>query len=179
MLISLRSRSQTEDLVGLLLDCHQRIRTFVRLAEEVGRRTDLRESDVVDACQRCERYFKEALPLHIEDEEKSLLPRLGGLGQGVDGALGTMQAQHLEHTPLLLALLDALRMVQLEPGAEPRREHLRHVAAQLTTEFEKHLSLEEQVIFPAVRHHLSRDAQSLVVQELRARRRPSAKPTAS
>lgn len=108
-----------------------------------------------------------------------MLPRLGGLGQGVDGALATMLAQHLEHTPLLRALLEALRMVQLEPGAEPRRAHLRHAAAQLTTEFEKHLSLEEQVIFPAVRSHLSRDAQSVVVQELRARRRPSAKPLAS
>lgn len=195
MLHTLGPRAAPEDFVGLLLECHRRIRHFVELAQEVGRRTELPEAEVVEACARCERYFTEALPLHVEDEEKSVLPRLKGArleaeaeqgteeapddvaerepaGLELSDALDAMHAQHLEHEPLLRALLESLRSVRGEPRDQARRARLSAAAAQLGLEFEKHLALEEEVLFPAIRSRLSDEAQQQALLELRARRRP-------
>jgi hemerythrin-like domain-containing protein len=172
MLHAIGHRSHPEDLVGLFLECHQRIRTFARLAEDVGRRHDLAGAEVIDTCRRCERYFTEALPLHVEDEEKSLLPRLTDAGPELEDALAAMRVQHLEHVPLLHALLESLRAVQGDPGVAHQRQRLEAGARHLVQEFEKHLTLEEQVIFPAVRARIPGDVQDIVIQELRARRRP-------
>lgn len=171
MLISIGSKSKPADLVGLLLECHQRIRSFVRLAEEVGRRDDVPESEVVEACHRCERYFTEAFPLHVEDEEKSLLPRVRGLRPDIDHALLAMQAQHRAHDQLLQTFLAALRTVRRDPGQARHREELRAIAKDLHAELETHLTLEEQVIFPAIRSEISGEVQARVLDELRARRR--------
>ena len=170
MLHTLGRRSAPVDLVGLLLECHQRIRTFARLAAEVGQRSDLPEADVIDACQRCARYFAEALPLHVADEEKSLMPRLQGMSEEVTEALRTMHTQHEEHAPLLHALLASLGNVQREPSSQVHRESLRVTADKLVSEFEKHLAREEEILFPVIRSTLTEDAQAQVIQELRARR---------
>ena len=175
MFTTIGTRSKPEDLVSLLLECHKRIRMFSRLAEALGRRDDLPAEEVIDAAQRCERYFSEALPLHIEDEEQSLLPRLQEQPEEVQAALATMHAQHVDHAVQLSALLQALRALRAEPKAPHLRERLLAVAAPLVEDFEQHLLLEESVIFPAVRVALSPATQIIAMEELRARRRhPSA-----
>ena len=174
MLHAIGRRSSSGKLIDLFLECHQRIRTFARIAEEVGRRRDLTTAEVIDSCQRCERYFTEALPLHVEDEEKSLSPRLRGAGREVEEALVTMHAQHLEHEPLLQVLLASLRDVQGDPSLGQHRQRLMSAAAHLVGEFEKHLALEERIIFPAVLSHVPGDVQQRILEELRARRRSPA-----
>lgn len=169
--VSIGPRKRPEDLVGILLECHQRIRKFVRLAEQIGRSEELADAEVIDGCRRCERYFTEALPLHVEDEERSLLPRLRGLSRSVDEALDAMRTEHVEHGPELESMLEALRSVAREPGRRPHRERLLAAATKLARQFEQHLALEEQQIFPAVRALLPPEAQSAVLDELRARRR--------
>lgn len=170
MLIPLGTRTAPEDLVGLLLECHQRIRTFTRLAQEVGRRAELPAAEAVEACARVERYFVQALPLHVEDEEASLLPRLRGRRADVDAALEVMHAQHAEHQAALTALLAAAAEVRRAPGAGHARGRLLAAATALSAEFERHLANEEQVLFPAVRALLDEGAQAQVIAELRARR---------
>lgn len=171
MLVSIGSKRRAEqDLVDVLLECHQRIRNFVRIATDVGRRADLPASEVLDACAQVERYFKEALPLHVEDEDKSLAPRLRGLRADVDGALSAMSAQHLHHTPGIADLFAALSSVRSAPLAPEARAQLLAAASRLSVEFEEHLALEERVIFPAIRALLSAEQQAEVRQELRARR---------
>ncbi len=139
-----RCSREPDDLVTPLLECHTRIRTFSRLAEELGRRDDLTENEVIDAAHRCERYFSEALPLHVEDEEQSLLPRLHGHQDDVDAALATMQAQHLDHVQQLSALLEALVALRAQPNARHLRARLRAVAEPLAVDFEQHLALENR-----------------------------------
>jgi iron-sulfur cluster repair protein YtfE (RIC family) len=173
MLISLGTRAPPEDLVGLLLECHQRIRTFARLAQDVGRRRELPDTEVVEACARVERYFVQALPLHVEDEEHSLLPRLRGHRADVDAALDAMHAQHDEHAPFLAAMLAASAEVRATPSDARARDRLLAAATALSAEFERHLVNEEQVLFPAVRELLGADAQAQAIAELRARRQPT------
>jgi iron-sulfur cluster repair protein YtfE (RIC family) len=45
------------------------------------------------------------------------------------------------------------------------------VAEGLADAFEEHLSGEERILFPAIRDLVPRDAQNVVIEELRARRR--------
>ncbi len=170
-LFSIGRRPQAEGLVDLLLECHQRIRAFTALAAQVGRRGDLPDAEVIDACLRCERYFTEALPLHVRDEEESLLPRLRGRSPAVDEALAAMHRQHDEHLPLLAPLLAALREARGAPADTAPRARLAAAAAAAEAAFDEHLAIEERTLFPAARA-LPADQQAAVVAELRARRRP-------
>lgn len=170
-LVQLGSRPPVEGPEGLLLECHERIRRFVGLAAEVGARPELPAPEVVDACERCARYFREALPLHVEDEEASVRPRLAGAGPEVASALAQMHDEHAAHEPLLAALLAALSAVRLEPGDRVARGRLLEAASALRAAFEPHLAREERVIVPALRR-LSDGVRAELVSELRARRQP-------
>lgn len=173
MVVPLGTPKQPEDLAGLLLDCHARIRHFLRVAVEVGARQDLSDPAVVDACQRVERYFTQALPLHVADEEESLLPRLNGLDPELDRRLEAMRAEHETHDPLVAGLLAASGATREAPADPAARQALREAAERLTAALEPHLQAEEAVVLPAVRARLSPAAQAEVISELRARRRPA------
>src|SRR5262245_4414109 len=80
-------RRQTEEtLVGLRLACHGRIRSFLAMAVTIGERFDVPENEVAESAARVRRYFSQALPLHVEDEEESVLPRLESRSAELDAA---------------------------------------------------------------------------------------------
>jgi hemerythrin-like domain-containing protein len=176
MLVSLRRRasppleSERDALLQLLLACHTRIRAFARLAEEMGRRRDLPAHEVADACRRCARYFEEALPLHVVDEEQSLVPRLIHKDRALDACLEAMQAQHVQHTAGTHALIAALHATERAPDDELARRALKRVAQSQVLAFDEHLGLEEREIFPSIEEHLTAAEQRAVIAELRYRR---------
>jgi hemerythrin-like domain-containing protein len=161
--IGKRPEPKSEELVDLLLACHSRIRSFLDLAIAVGERTDAPEDEAVDAVARVRRYFADALPLHVADEEESVLPRLYGRSAALDAALDRMCVEHDEHLPplrRLLALCDGNARVELGRAALALRAVL-----------EPHLREEESVVFGAIRELLSAEERRAIVEELRARRR--------
>lgn len=174
MLIQLSTRqiaTGSRDLVDLLGECHQRIRHFVALAREAALRGDAPSDQIAQACVDVERYFVEALPLHVADEEESIQPRLRGLSSAVDQALDAMERQHQQHAAKLEALLRASARVRGEPNSTRARSELATAAIALERDFETHLVLEETGIFPAIREFLSQETQSAIIDELRQRRR--------
>lgn len=174
MLVNIASgpRAVPEALVDLLLECHARIRRFTALAHAAGTRTDATPQEIADACEQVRRYFSEALPLHVADEELSIEPRLRGLRPEVDGALAEMARQHTGHAPLLAGLLDACALLAQHPGDALARAHVVEAASALDAAFSPHLALEERVILPAVGSLLPADVQREIIAELRARRTP-------
>jgi len=144
---------------------------FAALARQAASRKDAPVEQVVQACADVERYFVEALPLHVADEEESIEPRLRRLSKPVDDALDAMARQHQQHVPRLEALIRATAAVRCEPRDDMARCELEATALMLETEFEAHLALEESVIFPAIREHLSAELQRTIIHELRERRR--------
>ena len=157
------------DLIGHLLACHDRIRRFVALAAQAGGAA-AGEAEIAEACAAVERYFERALPFHIDDEERSIAPRLLGKRADVDEALRTMEAQHHAHEALIAKMLVASRALREAPASATSRERLRAAAARLAAEFEPHLDLEERVVFPAVRSLLGAEEQAQIRQEQGARR---------
>lgn len=172
MLVNIGRRSHPEGLVDLLLACHGRIRSFGALALAVGRRTDASPEECREASGRCRRYFSEALPLHVADEEQSLLPRLRGVDPTLDEALRTMASEHDDHAAQVAELLDALRGVEATPRGDAAHTRLVRIASHLVDAFERHLEAEERLIVPRIPILLAPEEQDAVLAELRARRRP-------
>ena len=158
----------------LLLECHGRIRAFRATARRVAQATDPAPAEVADAARAVHRYFTEALPLHAEDEERSILPRLRGRQAGLDAALATMAAEHREHQ----GPLDELRALCAALTAAPGRHAelspaLLAVVDWLERHFEAHLAAEEALVLPAMRRWLDPGEDAAIVAELRQRRAPS------
>jgi hemerythrin-like domain-containing protein len=165
-----RQPGSQDDLVDLLLECHERIRRFVALARAAGEAESASEEQVREACASVERYFGEALPLHVRDEEESILPRLRNQSAEIDQALTTMHAQHAEHELPLRAMLSACATLREAPTDPARREALASAAAELERAFAVHLRLEETLLFPVIRSALPDSVQADIVRELRRRR---------
>ena len=160
------------DIVTALLDCHERIRRFVKVALAIGTEPEAEDAEVVEAAERIERYFRDALPRHVQDEDETLLPRLIEVG-GTDlhDALDAMEQEHEAHEPLIARLLDALGSVREDPASPACRAAVGAAATPLEIAFESHLRLEEEVIFPAIRAHVSPVERAAMLAEHRARRR--------
>lgn len=161
----------------LLLECHERIRRFAGLARALATWPDPTPQDVSAAAARVLRYFEQALPLHVRDEEESVRPRLLAAASsipfdGLAAALEVMAREHDEHEPLLASLLPRWRALVDDPARlAALREDLARDAAALEEQFERHLALEERLVIPAVRALPPAEAASIVA-ELRARRAP-------
>jgi iron-sulfur cluster repair protein YtfE (RIC family) len=171
MLITIGKRrgAAEGDLVDLLLACHARIRKFAALAVTVAQRQDFPGDEVAEACVQVHRYFSEALPLHVADEDESILPRLQGASPEIDHALQTMRDQHVEHGPKLRSLLRLTEALRVTSDAAAWKSELAVVADDLEQELHAHLAMEESILFPALRG-LPGSIQAEIVTELRERR---------
>lgn len=171
MLTRLGTPASPEDAVGLLLDCHDRIRTFVALARRIAAAGPDERAGVPEAAARVARYFAQALPLHARDEEESVLPRLRGRAPDVDAALAAMQREHREHEEPLGAVVAACEVLARDPARHAElAPGLARTADELDAHFARHLRREEEVVFPALRRLLTREDDAAIVRELRARR---------
>ena len=160
------------DLVGALRQCHERIRFFSELACTIAQRHDAPPEQIAEAARRVRRYFTEALPLHVADEEETLTPRLTGRDDELDRELERMRAEHADHAPLVAELLALLEPLERDPGSlarSPRAEALARSAARLRNELARHLADEEATIFPAIAR-LPEAEQERVRREIRRRR---------
>jgi iron-sulfur cluster repair protein YtfE (RIC family) len=174
MLTRLGAPATPVDAAGLLLECHERIRTFVALARRIAGAAEGNASDragIAEAAASVSRYFSQALPLHALDEERSVLPRLRGRAPDVDAALEVMTREHREHERPLSAVVAACDALARDPARLPElAPDLARAAAELDAHFVAHLHREEEIVFPAMRRLLSPEDDAAIVRELRARR---------
>jgi iron-sulfur cluster repair protein YtfE (RIC family) len=163
--------SANGDVVDALLDCHARIRAFTALAARLATSAGAPPGEVREAAEGVHRYFALALPLHADDEERSILPRLAGRDAAVDRELAAMRREHVEHADAVARLLSACAALRADPAALPRvAAALGRAAEDLSVHFADHLAREEQVIFPALRAALGPAEQDAIRAEMRARR---------
>lgn len=173
MQIGTGPRRVSEGVVDSLLECHERIRRFAKLAEELGAARAAPPEQIADAAAKVARYFGEALPLHAADEDESIAPRLRGRDHDVDEALDTMHREHAAHAEPLAALLEHCGALQRAPRCiDELAPAVSRLASELTAAFQEHLEREERVVFPAIAKHLTPQAQADVLAEMRARRAP-------
>lgn len=173
MLIGIGKKPAGSDLVTALAECHDRIRSFSALACRLAEPSAIEagSEQVAEAAEAVRRYFVLALPLHVADEEQTLMPLLAGRDAAVDAAFEKMAREHAEHQPAVAALVEACDRIAREPAELPRmRERLEAVAQPLNAAFHAHLGLEESTIFPAILRLLSPAEQEEVKAAMRSRR---------
>ena len=171
MLTQIGQPKEPPDVVDLLMECHERIRHFIALAIRLANAENPSPDQIQDAAARVIRYFADALPLHVADEEESILPRLSGRAPDLDRALASVHREHSEHQTLLEALLRTCRDLEDAPEKLPELRHsLETTASTLQRDFLQHLDAEEKVVLPAIRQFLTLEEQTAILAELRARR---------
>jgi len=171
MLIKIGPSNEPSDIVGLLGACHDRIRFFIDLAVRLAATTDASDEEIREAATRVTRYFSESLPLHVADEEETVIPRLSGREPALDATLQAMHREHAEHEPQLELLLKSCRILQSFPEQLPAlRQILHDAASKLREDFNAHLREEENVVLPAIESLLNDAEREAMLSELRARR---------
>ncbi len=174
MRIGTKPRGEASGFLDLLRDCHQRIRAFADLAKRLAEVDSPLDTEIVDAAHGVRRYFAEALPLHVEDEEHTLLPRLRGRSDEIDAALDRMSEEHLSHDRDVCALLALCAELEASPSRLGEvRAPLRSLSGRLREELERHLLGEEELLFPAVERWITVEEQQEMIAELRQRRSTS------
>ncbi|MBI5432100.1 MAG: hemerythrin domain-containing protein [Planctomycetes bacterium] len=164
-------REEPGDVVELLLECHERIRRFAGLAQKLTRAKGSPDHEVRDVASAVRRYFDEALPLHVADEEESVLPRLTTRVPELAPALERMVDEHREHQHDLASLVMLCGDIADDPRVlDEKRGELAELAQRLGDDFERHLAVEEREIFPQIDARLPLDERKRMLAELRARR---------
>lgn len=165
------------DPTGLLSDCHRRIEMFMGTLEAVAAVIDrLPAEDTVRALESALRYFGEAAPKHTADEEVSLFPRLRQKGHTeVDTALaelGHLEDEHCWAAPLH-ADLERLGVQYLSMGklSDVEIEKFRTAVTSLAAMYKRHISIEDELVFPLAARMLSGAEKSAIAEEMASRRK--------
>lgn len=165
--------SAQRDVVEVLLEAHIEARQLVSMAESLS--AGSATSGCRDTATTISNHVEWRLPMHCEDEESSLAPRLAGRHRVVDAAIEQMKLQHLA----LEAPLARVRLLCRVLSRDISRLHalrfeLGAAAKDLKERLAVHHALEESIVFPALKRLLYRDELESISSEMRARRLPSA-----
>jgi hemerythrin-like domain-containing protein len=175
-----RMEMDVADPVAHLLACHERIRSFVGVSARIASTPTAPHDDIAEAVARVRRYFTVALPLHEQDEELSILPRLmhASWGAQVGDALAIMTADHAKLRAILDELDASWRVLADDPAQiaslAPRLAVPQRALEEL---FERHLAMEETTIFPSLSRVLHPETLTEIAAEIRARRTSSTQAT--
>jgi hemerythrin-like domain-containing protein len=175
--IGKKPESSFADPLGLLSDCHRRIEHFLGLLITVtaDARGGTLSSEQRDALVAAGRYFREAAPLHKEDEERSLFPRMrDSRDRAVRNALATVAELEEDHVVLDRGHVEADALVErwMDDGSLPPSDVQRLVAVlqELRAIYERHIAIEDHDVFPLAGKVLDQGAIAAVGREMAVRR---------
>lgn len=161
-----------ETAISLLTGCHDRIRHFTGIAMRIAQNPDAPPAELSDAAASVVRYYTVALPLHEQDENESVYPRLRDAGPPADVAAANdaMLHQHAGLNEVVAELLPLWQEVQRNPAAIASfAAPLRERTLRLEALWQEHLRLEEEIVFPAMQRELAAQLPAIAA-EMRARR---------
>lgn len=172
-----KPESSFADPLGLLSDCHRRIEHFLGLLITVAAdaRGGALSGEQREALVAAARYFREAAPLHEEDEERSLFPRLRATrSKDVRTALATLKELEEDHVVVDRGHSEVDPLVErwLDDGSLPATEVHRLVTVldELRAIYERHIAIEDHDVFPLAGRTLDHDTIAAVGREMAVRR---------
>ena len=166
-----------DEPLGLLSDCHRRIEHFLHVlvvvdAELAGGPPTPAHRDALEASLR---YFTIAAPKHTADDEESLFPRLRDSSDPAAAAammlVDRLEHDHDEADVHHAAVAVLVRRWLAEGGLQAGDStELRERLAQLQVLYQRHISVEDQQLFPAAARVLDRGQLRQIAREMAARR---------
>ncbi len=166
--MSAQDSLEVEEPLGLLMACHARIRRYLAGIETLLAFPDWSDPRAIATARDCAHYFREALPLHAEDEDASVAPRLVrlGLGPELSATLRRLAEEHHAIDEGCRAVVAALDSVV---AGDPRTSALQEASRPFATLLRSHLEAEERCVF-VVLEQLPDSERRAIVAEIRARR---------
>ena len=166
-----------DEPLGLLSDCHRRIEHFLHVlvvvdAEAAGGPLTAAHGRALEASLR---YFAIAAPKHTADEEESLFPRLRDSTDSA-AAAGMMLVERLErdheeadgHHAAVVVLVQRWLAEDCLSPSEARE--LRARLARLQVLYQRHITVEDQELFPTAARVLDSAQLRQIGREMAARR---------
>ncbi len=157
------------DPVASFRACHERIRTFIAGLQRIATLPDLADPRVPAAAAQARRYFAEGLPLHADDEDLSLGPRLRAVAPECGPLLDELERDHRKIDACLATLLPMLGTLA-EEGRVPHAT-FRVAVSFLSNLLLPHITREEDEVFPLCAR-LSAEDNLAIARELVERRAP-------
>lgn len=146
--------SDFDDPLGMLSDCHRRIKRFletlINVAEQArGGALDEQQHRALETALR---YFREGAPKHTSDEEDSLFPRIRIRAAASDERSALLTDLHSDHQAVVTrhAEVDQLGRAWLSNGmlTVEAAERLIQLLHGLRETYEEHIETEETELFP-------------------------------
>lgn len=163
--------------LGLLSDCHRRIERFLYLLITIARqaRGGALSDEQVGAMECALRYFSEAAPNHVRDEEDSLFPRLRERqGQQIQRAMKQLASLEDEHVVVERTHLEVEQLGKqwMEKGELSPDEAMAFsdLLAKLSRIYHQHIRIEEKEIFPLAANLLEQSVVHEIGREMAERR---------
>lgn len=163
-------RAAAADPVAAFRACHERIRTFTAGLQRIAALPDLSDPRVPSAAAQARRYFGEGLPLHADDEDLSLAPRLLRVAPECAPLLADLERDHRQIDACLATLLPLLGTLA-EEGRVPHAT-FRVSVSFLSNLLLPHIAREEDELFPLCAR-LSDEDRTAIARELVERRAPA------
>lgn len=159
-----------DDPFGMLDACHDRVERMIELLGKL--RAHLLDkgcdADARQAARDVMRYFDIAGPAHHADEEKHVFPALLAAGRLV-AEVQRLQRDHVEFEAAWSRVRPALARVG-DGTWVGMSMHEEAALSSFATIYERHLPLEEGVVFPAARELMDEERLTLMGREMAQRR---------
>jgi len=162
---------------------HQDLPHIARLAERVASADVARHPEIVEIARICS-MLRSAIEEHTEKEERLLFPLIRQLARGTSDArspLATLapavEAMTREHDTVVAALAQLDKLTggfEAPAGTDNVVRSLYHQLAELKRGLQKHMLIEDQVLFPRA---LELEASLLAARAERERRPKGRRPT--
>lgn len=164
-----RELSGQRDVVEVLLEAHIEARQVVSMAECLS--SGSATSGAQETATTISDHVEWMLPMHCEDEEVSVAPRLKGRHHVVDAAIDRMKLQHLSlEAPLARVRLLCRILSRDISRLHALRFELGAAVQDLKERLAVHHAFEESTVFPALKRLLYVDELESIQSEMRARR---------
>lgn len=164
------------DPTGLLSDCHRRIEMFLTALEAVAAVIDRPASEKTHrALESALRYFGEAAPKHIADEEVSLFPRLRQIQDAeVQSFFSQLEKLEDEHrwAAALHGEVESLGRQYLLASrlSSTEVEKFRNSVTCLVFMYNRHIKIEDSTVFPLAARLLHHSEKMAIAEEMMRRR---------
>jgi hemerythrin-like domain-containing protein len=161
-----------DEPLGLLSDCHRRVERFLGVLDIVGRDapTDTLPTKFEEGLRAALDYFRDAAPLHTQDEEDSLFPRITHSAEAAD-IIERLETDH-QFTDSFHAGVESLGRTWLEQGllSSEQRGQFMNCVQTLRKLYQEHIRVEDEELFPLAATLLDNFAIEEIGIEMAARR---------
>ncbi len=177
MQIGQKPESDFSEPIGMLEDCHKRIRFFleslIRVSQTAAGRalTDNQRTSL----ERALKYFREAAPRHTADEEESLFPQLRLIDAAqIDKSLAKLDDLEDDHRRAEIGHQEVEEICSrwLLQGALSGDDlsRIRALLENLSGLYDRHIAFEETEIFSLAKRLLPESGKRLLGEEMARRR---------